>query len=173
MPLDASYPKVLIVIPWRCPLTDQPPGYPPPPPGGYGYPQSQPGGYGYPPPAPGGYGYSPYPTQSAGTNSMAIASLVSSLVGLLCFGIGPLLGLVFGFIALNQIKQSGQSGRGMAIAGIVISGAIIAMFIVFVIIAALLPSKDHTDHTDRGSAPITVVITTEQPPALPALISSR
>jgi hypothetical protein len=104
---------------------------------------------------------------------MAIASLVSSLVGLLCFGIGPLLGLVFGFIALNQIKQSGQSGRGMAIAGIVISGAIIAMFIVFLIIGALLPSKDHTDHTDRGSAPITVVITTEQPPALPALISSR
>jgi hypothetical protein len=72
---------------------------------------------------------------------MAIASLVSSLVGLLCFGIGPLLGLVFGFIALNQIKQTGESGRGMAIAGIVISGAIIAMFIVFMIIGALLPSR--------------------------------
>jgi hypothetical protein len=152
-------------------LTDQPPSYPPPPPGGYGY-QQQPGGYGYPP-APGGYGYSPYPTQSAGTNSMAIASLVSSLVGLLCFGIGPLLGLVFGFIALNQIKQTGQSGRGMAIAGIVISGAIIAMFVVFIIIGALLPSKDHTDHTYRGSAPAGVVLTTDQPPALPALVSAR
>jgi hypothetical protein len=155
-------------------LTDQPPNYPPPPPpGGYGYPPSQPGGYGYPPPqSPGGYGYSPYPSQSAGTNSMAIASLVSSLVGLLCFGIGPLLGLVFGIIALNQIKQSGQSGRGMAIAGIVISSLLIALFIVFIIIGALLPSNEHTHHTDIGSAPI-VMLTTEEPPASPVLISSR
>jgi hypothetical protein len=92
---------------------------------------------------------------------MAIASLVSSLVGLLCCGIGPVLGIVFGVIALNQIKQSGQSGRGMAIAGIAISGVIIAAGIVFGIIAALLPSRDHTDHhTYSGSAPTSVVITT-------------
>ena len=102
---------------------------------------------------------------------MAIASLVSSLVGLLC-GIGPLLGLVFGIIALNQIKQTGQGGRGMAIAGIVISSVLIALFIVVMIIAALLPSSDRTDHTDRGSAPI-VVLTTEEPPASPVLILSR
>ena len=154
-------------------MTDQPPSYPPPPPGGYGYPPSQPGGYGYQPPqSPGGYGYSPYPSQPAGTNSMAIASLVSSLVGLLCFGIGPVLGLVFGIIALNQIKGSGQSGRGMAIAGIVISSLLIALFIVFIIIGALLPDRHRTDHSDYGSAPI-AVLTIEEPSASPVLISSR
>ena len=42
---------------------------------------------------------------------MAIASLVSSLLGWLCV-IGPVLGLIFGFISLNQIKQSRTSGDG-------------------------------------------------------------
>ncbi|OBF81133.1 hypothetical protein A5791_05635 [Mycobacterium sp. 852002-51163_SCH5372311] len=104
----------------------EPPSYPPPPPpGDHGYPPAS-GGYGYPPPAPGGYGY---PQQgSAGTNSMAIASLVTSLVGWMCI-IGPILGLIFGFVALGQIKQTGQDGRGMAIAGIAISGAVIGLLV--------------------------------------------
>lgn len=84
-------------------------GYPPPPP--YGA---------YPPPAgyPGaGYGYAA-PVQS-GNNSLAIASLVSSIVGGCC-GIGSIVGIVLGAMALSQIKQSGQSGRGLAIAGIAV-----------------------------------------------------
>jgi fumarate reductase subunit D len=93
---------------------EQPPSYPPPPPGGYGYP----------------------PPQGAGTNSMAIASLVCSLFGWLCV-IGPILGLIFGFLALGQIKQTGQGGRGMAIAGIVIGGLVIAASIVFGILGAI------------------------------------
>jgi Domain of unknown function (DUF4190) len=97
----------------------EPPSYPP-----------SSGGYGYPPPVPGGYGY---PAQrSAGTNGMAIASLVSSLVGWMCI-VGPILGLVFGFVALGQIKQTGQDGRGMAIAGIVIGGAVIGLLVLIAI----------------------------------------
>jgi hypothetical protein len=64
---------------------------------------------------------------------MAVASLVCSLFGWLCV-VGPIVGLIFGFIALGQIKQTGQRGRGMAIAGIVIG----AIAIVLVIIAAIL-----------------------------------
>ncbi|WP_241010874.1 DUF4190 domain-containing protein [Mycobacterium camsae] len=122
-------------------MTDQPPGYPPPPgdypppvPGGYGYqPAAPPPGYGYPPPAP-GYGY-PAP---ASTNPMAIASLVASLLGWIC-GVGPILGVVFGIIALNQIKQNGQAGRGLALAGIIIGGigiAFMVMYLIFVMIGA-------------------------------------
>lgn len=104
----------------------EPPSYqPPPPPGDHGYPPAS-GGYGYPPPVPGGYGY-PQPA-STGTNAMAIASLVSSLVGWMCI-IGPILGLIFGFVALGQIKQTGQDGRGLAIAGIAISGAVIGLLV--------------------------------------------
>lgn len=49
-----------------------------------------------------------------GTNGFAIAALITGLVGL------NLLGIIFGFVALNQIKQTGESGRGMAIAGIIL-----------------------------------------------------
>ncbi|WP_454791408.1 DUF4190 domain-containing protein [Mycolicibacterium lutetiense] len=85
-----------------------PPGYPPPPPGygmsGYpGYP-AYPGGYGMPPSNP--------------TNSMAIGSLVASILSLPLFaacaiGLLPaLLGIGLGIVALNQIKQSAQPGFG-------------------------------------------------------------
>ncbi|OBK22565.1 hypothetical protein A5634_07235 [Mycobacterium asiaticum] len=67
---------------------------------------------------------------------MAIASLVSSLLGWIC-GIGPILGVVFGIIALKQIKQTGQGGHGLALAGLIIGGiglAIMASYLIFAII---------------------------------------
>jgi Domain of unknown function (DUF4190) len=148
-------------------VTDQPPSYPPPPPpppGGYGYPPppQEPGGYGYPPPASG------YPQPSAGTNGLAIASLVCSLLGWLC-GIGPILGLVFGFIALNQIKQSGQSGRGMAIAGIVIGALAVVAFIALFVLGVFTSAneKDKVPRTDSGMP--AVVLFVDQQPVWPAL----
>ena len=159
-------------------MTEQPPSYPPPPPGGYGAPQPPPGGYGYQPPPPGGYGYQPPPPggygyqpppQAAGTNGMAIASLVFSLVGLLCW-IGAIVGPILGFIALGQIKQTGQGGRGMAISGIVIGLASIVIGILLAII--LLATKSSTSNTDSGtsSGAPAVVITVEQQPVSPALM---
>nr|WP_202510808.1 DUF4190 domain-containing protein [Streptomyces sp. SID5643] len=56
---------------------------------------------------------------------MAVASLV---LGVLCFL--PAAGLVLGLIALWQIRRSGQSGRGMAIAGSVLSSAGIVLWAV-------------------------------------------
>jgi hypothetical protein len=78
----------------------------------------------------------PPPPQGAGTNDVAIASLVCSLFGWLCV-IGPILGLILGFLALGQIKRTGQRGRGMAIAGIVIGGLVIAASIVIWILGAI------------------------------------
>ena len=107
-----------------------PPGYGPPPPG---YGQPPPPGYGQPPPgyAPPGYpppGYPGYPG-SQGTNGFAIASLVCAF---LC---SP-LGLIFGFIARSQIRQSRQSGDGLALAGIIISAVSIVAGIIFWIAVA-------------------------------------
>jgi hypothetical protein len=72
----------------------------------YGQQPYQPSGQQYP-----GYGY-PQPT--GGTNGLAIASLV---LAFFC----SVAGLVCGIIALNQIRERRQQGRGLAIAGIVIS----------------------------------------------------
>jgi hypothetical protein len=60
---------------------------------------------------------------------MAIASLLCSLIGWVCI-VGPILGLIFGFLALNQIKQTGQRGRGLAIAGIIIGALLVAIITV-------------------------------------------
>jgi Domain of unknown function (DUF4190) len=69
------------------------------------------------------------PPQRTGMNGMAVASLVCSLFGWLCF-VGPLFGLIFGFVALNQIRQTGQRGRGLALAGIVVGGILVVLTIV-------------------------------------------
>jgi len=71
----------------------------------------------YPP----AYAY-PYATQH--TNSMSIASLVSGILAwLLCPFLGGVLAVIFGHVARNQIKQSGEAGGGMAIAGLVLGYA--------------------------------------------------
>lgn len=147
---------------WAVPGSSQPPpSYPPP------YPSTPPPGYTPPPdygavpypaaPPPPAYpapGYSPYPGPAApispyypsapGNNGMAIAALITSIVGvvigiplmLLCF-IGaalPITAVVLGIVALNQIKRTQQPGRGMAIAGIAVGGSTLALGAVFFIV---------------------------------------
>jgi peptidyl-prolyl cis-trans isomerase B (cyclophilin B) len=82
-------------------MTTPPPYGPyPPHPGPYA------GHYGYP-------GYPGYPPPRS-TNALAIVSLVCA------FLFAP-LGIIFGHISLSQIKKTGEEGRGLAIAGLVIS----------------------------------------------------
>jgi hypothetical protein len=51
--------------------------------------------------------------------------LVASVIWL-C-GIGSIAGIVMGIIALNQVKHTGEHGRGLAIAGIAV-GAVTLVF---------------------------------------------
>ena len=52
----------------------------------------------------------------SGTNSLSIAAAVLGVVPVL----GGVLGIIFGFIALSQIKaRGGQRGRGNALTGII------------------------------------------------------
>ncbi len=68
-------------------------------------------------PSPAGWGSGPgYGAPSPGTDGFAIASLVLGIVPVLA----GLLGIVFGAVALPRIRRSGQGGRGMAIAGLVL-----------------------------------------------------
>ncbi len=103
-------------MPPGTPPPDQPPPpgpYPPRPPSQY--PAQPPGPY-YPPP-PGPY-YppppGPYPPQPPGTNWWAIVALVFGIIG------GVLISVVCGIVGLRRAK-AGQGGRGMAIAGLVLS----------------------------------------------------
>ncbi len=98
-------------------------------PSGFEAPPQQPFGA---PPYPGaGYGY---PAPASGTNTLAIGSLVASVIGLLC-GIGSIIGIVLGVIALNQIKQTRQGGYGLAVAGIVVGAASLVISLIWMIYA--------------------------------------
>src|SRR5205823_14978879 len=57
---------------------------------------------------------------SGGTSGLAIASMVLGIVWV--FWVGSLLAVIFGHVALSQIKRSVGTlgGRGMAIAGLVL-----------------------------------------------------
>jgi uncharacterized membrane protein len=89
---------------------------------------------------------------------MAIASLLCSLFGWLCI-IGGILGIIFGFVALSQIKQTGQGGRGMAIAGIIIGVVVTAIVTVAGILGAISGSMSNT----HSSAPAVVITVAPQP----------
>jgi hypothetical protein len=90
-----------------------PPGYAPPPYGPPGYP---PPGYGYPPP---GFYRPP-------TNSSAILALV------LAFVFAP-AGIVLGVIARKQIRQTGEEGDGLALAGIIIGSIASALWLLIIV----------------------------------------
>jgi hypothetical protein len=83
--------------------------------------------------------YAPaYPTKPP-TNGMAIGAMVTSLVSTpLCFAcgigiLGCIVGIVLGVVALNQLKQHPQNGRGFAITGIVVGAVAPVLYIVVVL----------------------------------------
>lgn len=64
--------------------------------------------------------------ESDTTNTWAIVGFVTSLI------IAP-LGIIFSAIALGQIKRTGQKGKGLAIAGLVIGIVFTAIGIISIL----------------------------------------
>ncbi|MDT7614772.1 MAG: hypothetical protein QOF00_2219, partial [Pseudonocardiales bacterium] len=66
------------------------------------------------------------------------------------------LGIVFGFIARGQIKRTGESGDGLALAGIIIGGIFTLLFIayiVFIIVFFSAVASTIPDFPNGGSFP--------------------
>src|SRR3712207_4223948 len=98
---------------WSTPMSTPPPAYGPPP--SYG---PSPG---YPQP---GYPYA----WGRPTNTMAILALVMAFVF-------PPAGLILGVIARKQIRQTGEDGDGLALAGIIVGGIATALFVLIFVFA--------------------------------------
>jgi hypothetical protein len=79
---------------------------------------------------------------TAGTSKWATASLICSLVGL-CVGLTSILGIIFGHMALAEINRSNNliQGRGMAMAGLIIGYAEVALGVIWVIFAIAVNSS--------------------------------
>ena len=73
-----------------------------------------------------------YPAYAAPkTNGLAIAAFVLSLLGF------ALLPVIFGHIALGQIKRNGDTGTGFAIAGLVIGYLTAALYVILALVVII------------------------------------
>lgn len=78
----------------------------------------------------------PYTAPAAGagarTNTLAIIALIAAFV------VAP-VGIVLGFIAQGQIKQTGEAGAGLAKAGIILGIVFTILYILLIVGSVLLP----------------------------------
>lgn len=104
-------------------------GQPPSPYGQAGYGQA---GYGQQPYGQPGYGQpgygQPMYVPAVPTNAMAIAALVCSLAGLLTLISAP-VGAILGHVARRQIREKGEQGDGMALAGIIVGWVVTGLWV--------------------------------------------
>src|SRR5262249_15387814 len=133
--------------------------FPPPPPSApppsyYGPPPTAPP-FGYGPPSAGAQSQPPMHGPVSRSNGLAIASMVLGIVSLaiavfafFMSWIGSVLALIFGYVANRRIAraQGTQSGRGMAIAGIVlgwIGSAFAIVIVTAIVLVAILGDNRH------------------------------
>jgi len=80
----------------------------------------------------------PPPAAPAGSSGLAIASLICGIVSMVCLGV--LVGIpavIMGHMAIGRIKLSGQGGRGMALAGLIMGYISIVLTIIFLLMGGL------------------------------------
>lgn len=110
-----QYPPVDYPLDYQGP----PPPFPPPYTGGYPYP------------------YDPYrPVRPPGTNGLAIATLVTALVGLFFCGVPSLVAVIIGPMAMRQTRRTGQQGFGIALAGTILGALVLLGVLLYVLFFA-------------------------------------
>ena len=74
------------------------------------------------------------------TNTLSVISMISSIVGVFTFGVLSILGVILGHVGLNQIKRTGEGGRGFALTGLIVGYVAIALYVIgLLIVLALIP----------------------------------
>ena len=138
-PTNPGLPPPVYGAGYSGPAGYPPPGFPPPP----GYPAGPPGSQPYA----GGYTYGTDPydpyraTKPQGTNGMAIASLVTSVLGLVCC-VPSVIGMILGIIAMRETKRTGQDGFGLALAGTIVGALITVGLLLYLLLIFGLYASD-------------------------------
>ncbi|WP_255183315.1 MULTISPECIES: DUF4190 domain-containing protein [unclassified Rhodococcus (in: high G+C Gram-positive bacteria)] len=68
--------------------------------------------------------------QGRSTNTFAVLALVFGIIG-------GLLGVVFGHIALSQIKRTGEGGHGLAVAGLALGYIYVVFWFLLIVVASI------------------------------------
>jgi hypothetical protein len=79
-------------------------------------------------------------TARQGAGSMALASLILSVVSLSFCGITAIPGMILGYVELGKINrgESPESGRGIAKAGAIIGTVITGLLLLSLVLAAVI-----------------------------------
>ncbi|HEU4676715.1 MAG TPA: DUF4190 domain-containing protein [Motilibacteraceae bacterium] len=115
----------------------------------YGQPQYGQPGYGQPQyGAPGQpYGQAPaYPYGEAPakqSNGLAVAALVCGIIGFFC-GLTAIAAIPLGIVGLRRSRELGGTGRGMAIAGLVLGCVVVVLSVVFIAVLMARGSSSTT-----------------------------
>jgi hypothetical protein len=59
-------------------------------------------------------------------------------------GIGSILAVIFGHIALGQIRERHQEGTGMARAGLILGYVGIALGVIYIVVATIVTGSEAT-----------------------------
>jgi len=102
--------------------------------------------YGTPPPPPPQYGApTPQGAQPQGTSVLAIISLVSGIISVLCCSIFVfnIVAVVTGLLALKEINRGEKTGKGMAMTGLILGAVFLVFSVVYWILVAsgVIPSQ--------------------------------
>lgn len=93
--------------------------------------------------------YNNYPPVPRKTNTKAIAALVLGILGIVVPYIGIIMGIiaiVFAKLSMDQIRMTGEEGRGMAIAGLVcgiVSTVLYGIILLLLLIVFLAASSSY------------------------------
>jgi Domain of unknown function (DUF4190) len=79
--------------------------------------------------------YAGQPPAENGTNGFAVASFILGLLGLVTPAV--ILSIIFGIIALAQIGKRPQRGKGLAIAGLILSFVWIVVLVVLIAVSII------------------------------------
>ena len=82
----------------------------------------------------------PYPPYAPPTNGLAIAALVCGVGGFVV-GLSFIPAIICGHLARRQIRQTGEQGAGMALAGLILGYVGIALFIVLIAVFFVIMNK--------------------------------
>jgi len=76
-------------------------------------------------------------TPVAGTNGLAIASLACGLVQCVFGPVTAIPAIMFGHVALHQIKRTGAQGAGLALMGLILGWATVILIVVVGLVMSL------------------------------------
>jgi Domain of unknown function (DUF4190)/DUF1707 SHOCT-like domain len=88
--------------------------------------------------------YPPAPVAQSTTNSMAVAALICGLGEFFTMGLTAIPAVIFGHVARKQVRETGQRGDGMALAGLILGWAAIGLFAA--VMAGLIVAATVTSH---------------------------